>query len=624
MESRGLVVLAASVLMALAHFDAAAAASEADSSGLLDLGAVTPHVKGAKPIEGGPIRVLFVAPRFTLRDVVELGQRIEIRHKTVSLWSWDRLAPETAPEQAEAALRAIRESLASDVDVVVLGNLDCSILPQDVLASMAEYVKGGGGLLLANARAPVPEPLGACVTNIESVDSASAITEGVGESMTPEWPTSLDFVASGKTGSGRVVVLAYATGRPKTHFLLPELSDPLHARPEYLDVYFSLIARALRWAAGREPGMSIERIDLARPGTPNEGEIPPGLPDAYVKRIKDSVVLPQFQHCTIRFRQPAQKTYVVEAQVRDPSRGISIIYPKLPRLEKGQDTYGLDLPLGPGRYFLDLWIKQKTAVVEWHPAVMPIEGWPRIEDLAFSKGFLLPNDAVEASLDVPPDMGRPRACTVWLRAIDSLGRLVSEAYETVPPDGGNVRVRLGFADLIANLVKVEVYVADTDRPPVDPWAKDRAAYGFVYLPVRAPRPLQAYSLAVKADAPAEYNARWFLKTLAGYGFDTACTDGSDEARFVLADLGLRPIPMLESPADGGALTAEQERIVEDTVKGFWTIGGACHMVGGTSVPPRGKSENEGLAGLVGFREEMRSKYGDLTALNAAWGSSFSD
>lgn len=594
------------------------------STGSVNLEVETPHVEWARPLEGGPIRVLFVAPRFTLRDVAELAQRIEIKFDAIPFWSWDRVASEEAPEQEEATLGDFRKAVLSGVDVVVLGNLDCSILPEDILSSITDYVKGGGGLILANVRGSIPDPLGACLTALEPLDSASMVTEGIGESLTPEWPTSLDFVGSGKAGQGRVVMLAYATGRPQTHFVLPALSDPLHARPEYRDVYFSLVARALRWAAGREPDISIERIDFAKPETPNEGEIPPGLPDAYVKRIKDSAVLPQFQNCLVRFRKPAERDYVIEAQVRDPSRGISISYKDLPKLAKGQDTYGIDLPLGPGKYFLDLWIKQKKAVVDWYTAVMPVEQWPRIENLAISKGFLLPNDAVEVTLHVPPDLSRPRACTVWIRAVDSLGRVVSEAYEAVPPEGGDVRVPLRFADLIANLVKVEIFAADTDRPPVGKWVQDRAGYGFVYLPVRSPRAPYAYSFVVKGDAPGEYNSRDFLRTLADCGVDTISSESSDEARFVAADLGFRSIPTLEASHDAGGMAIEQEKSIQDAVKGFWTIGSVCYMVDGVGVRDEQPSANEDSGLLRRFRREIQGKYGDLSALNAAWGSSFAD
>ena len=43
----------------------------------------TYHVKWAKPLEGGPLKVLFIVPFSNSREVVELAQRLELRYTVI-------------------------------------------------------------------------------------------------------------------------------------------------------------------------------------------------------------------------------------------------------------------------------------------------------------------------------------------------------------------------------------------------------------------------------------------------------------------------------------------------------------------------------------------------------------
>ena len=44
---------------------------------------VTPHIRWAKPLPGGPVRTLVVAPRWMQRETVELAQRLDLDFDTV-------------------------------------------------------------------------------------------------------------------------------------------------------------------------------------------------------------------------------------------------------------------------------------------------------------------------------------------------------------------------------------------------------------------------------------------------------------------------------------------------------------------------------------------------------------
>ena len=100
-------------------------------------------VAWATPLEGGPIRALFIAPRFTLRDVGELALRLDLKYEIAPVSDAHHLGSEqsqqprpTVPQgdfTKEEAAERLRARLAENYDLLVIGNLDLSVLPDDVL-----------------------------------------------------------------------------------------------------------------------------------------------------------------------------------------------------------------------------------------------------------------------------------------------------------------------------------------------------------------------------------------------------------------------------------------------------------------------------------------------------------
>lgn len=528
------------------------------------------RVPWAPRLDGGPIHVLFVAPEYTTGDIDELTQRLEIKPETI-----------TVSSSTESAASDLRTALSNDFDVLVIGNIDLGALPEDVLSTIKTRITEGKGLVLANHREGVPETLADFLQSKQASDSSVDITRGVGESMTTEWPSNLDFVSAGTVGKGRVVELEYAGEKPRCHFLLPGLTDPLRARPEYLDVYLSLVCRSIRWAAGRRPAIAVIAVEDASPSGPTDEQIPPGMPEEYVQQIKDGIAKPLFQPYLVRLDKPADRLYRVYAQVRESNRQLRAEYPDLPMLAKGQSSYLLEIPLGPGRYFLDLWFYDKKNVMEWHTANITVSGWPEISEVNWSKGNLLPNDRLLISLNVRPHYNQPRGCTVHARATDALGRVVAENTVPVAAEGGPVHVPLNFADLISNFVKAEVFAADVEGRPLSSWDLNLAAYSHLYMPVRLARP-PVCSLTVEAPAVAEYNARASLRILANAGVDSVYTDSSEDARFHLAELNLRPLPDLLDVAQQQPAAAKTTDTLNETVPAYWATGTTTYLLGNAS------------------------------------------
>ncbi|HIJ65865.1 MAG TPA: hypothetical protein HPP77_07925, partial [Candidatus Hydrogenedentes bacterium] len=217
-----------------------------------------------RPLAGGPIRALCIAPRFTLRDAVELARRLDIEWDAVPLWDarhlgYDPFGPAQAVLGAsrEDTLERIEEHLGRDYDVIVAGNIELSALPEPLAQALIDTIAAGTGLVLIQYDRTSSQMFDAFFESVKPDESGAVVTLGVGEALTPEWREGLDFVRTGTYGQGRVARITYSGAPAETHFLLPPLTQPLHAEWDHVETYFSLAARAVRWAARRDPAIRI-------------------------------------------------------------------------------------------------------------------------------------------------------------------------------------------------------------------------------------------------------------------------------------------------------------------------------------------------------------------------------
>ena len=648
----------------------------------------TPHTRAwGVPLAGGAIRTLFVAPRFTLRDVSELAQRLELEYETCPVGECHQLGsviPPAFPLKEDVVRRVLNEKLSGKYEVLVLGNVDLSILPEATLTSMIQKVNQGTGLVIFNYGMSFPPAFQSFLDGLtpetpvenkpeEKTDTSTpasesvkpelpimhgeAVIRGVGEKLSPEWPTGLGFVKTYRGGKGRVVLVNFPATRVSHHFMVPPLTEPLRARNEHLETYYSLAARVIRWAAGRDPKCWVTTVEDATAKGPSEDEIPSGLPEEYIQQMKDAMVQNLYKSYLVHFNTPADKTYRVIVQVRDPNRGRSTVFTfdKHP-LPKGATTYPLDLPIGSGSYYLDLWLLDKEKVAEWHTEAIQVKSLPAIKGLTFSKGWLLPNDSLTISLEVQsrvgmislaqPGMKQQNQHIVYARAMDALGRLVADSKVDVPKDGGNIQLTLRFADLLTHLVKVEVFATTPLGSQLNEVDLGLGAYEAMYLPVRTPSRAYAFEWAVESDVASEYNVRGFLRTLSQLGVSTVAltncseSDGGnvlssalDGARFHLAQNNLWAIPEIANYSQrteksaicltDPAFLEKTEQAIKDRVTAFWPTGTSVFSLGGEDCPGNGSQLHcQSSSCLAGFQSLVSRQYPSIAALNQDWGTSF--
>ncbi|HEO70225.1 MAG TPA: hypothetical protein ENN80_03115, partial [Candidatus Hydrogenedentes bacterium] len=599
----------------------------------------TPHVAWGRPLAGGPIRALFVAPRFTVRDVGELALRLDVDADVVPMWDAHHVGCDPdAPSQhipgasASETLDQLERAIERKHDLVVAANIDADVLPARFWALVREHVAGGAGLLLANMDV---ESL-SFARNFEPVDAGRGVVSGIGEAMTPEWYDGLDFVQTSTLGNGRVVVLNYAGKRPMTQCLLPSLSDPVSARPEHMDVYYSLVARAARWAAGRDAAVRIEAIEFEGIVGPSEEAIPPHVSDEAIQAMQDSIEDQPYRPYRVRLDRPAPRDVQVKIQIRDPHRALQVVYPPGEVLRAGQRFYPFRATVGPGRYFFDAWLLSKNRVIDWYTEVVAIPGWPEFARVDFSKTELLANDALDITATVRSVMHKQAECMIYAQAVDTLGRTVAETYATLP-GGGTAALTLALADLIAPMVKVNVFAIEGPRRRFTPWDVHFAAHASLYLPVRRVAPVYRLSLLGNGLPAVECNTHAFLAQLAATGLDTVHAAPTQANRFALAQANLYPLPKvtqyvcphavegvirLPCLTDPAYHSTEESRIV-DAVSLFETGGSGMYSLGdGNCLIESEENVCQSETCLEGFRKKLKERYATLDALNDAWGTRY--
>ncbi|MDZ4861716.1 MAG: alpha-amylase family protein [Candidatus Hydrogenedentes bacterium] len=601
---------------------------------------VTPAAFGVPwgiPLADGPIRVLFVAPRFALRDAAELAARLDVEVVTVALWDAAALGrPDTFPRaipgtSAEEVLASLHENLDKKIDLIIAANFDFAVLPETALQTITEKVRNGTGLLLAHHRHTLPDALRVFLDEVEEHD-ADVITHGIGEQLTGEWSSGLGFVRAGAVGEGRVVELDLQGERPEYHCLVPSVSNPQVFESEHFDTYLSLAARAARWAAGRDVPTMIDHVESTAIEGPEAVQIPPGLEEMVDANMPPGAAL--FQPYRLHLRTPADRTYTIRTQVRQPGRGDTPITNtwKNEQLKKGAQTYDFYVVAGAGEYWLDIWLLDKNNVVEWYSEVLTVDGWPNITDFTVQKAVVQTHDSVGLSFVMS---ARTRPCIALARATDTLGRVVAETHQPIAPDTAYVQLGLKFSDLIGDLLKVEVFVSDRNLPMMPEWDTHLCAYAHRYLSVRSVPQTWRMDIITDTGGSVEFNARTVYGALHKEGFTIAAAPAREESVLALARLGLGVVPLVASyapePSDDSTVRVpclndprlianEQERLTA-VMQSVVDYSATAYSLGNSNALTYGNDDVcRAPASLAAFHGYLQKQYGDLDVLNRAWGA----
>lgn len=613
---------------------------------------VDPIIPWALPLDGGRLRVLLIAPAGAMRDAEELGLRMQCevqrvalpaRHLGTEVDVSDAApldAPEVATVSAEAEATAdpatwpedLRAALTKEHDVIAIGNLEVEGLPGDLQEAIVARVRAGTGLVLANTLLN-SGPIDTYLAELQPVEDQRLVAAGASAARVQGGKAAGDFLRTLSSDTAHVALLDYPGDPPQTHALLPVPSDSTFLEAAWREDAWSLVLRAVLWASNRKGAASITAMSDSSPQGPVEEEIPPDLPQEFVQSMRDAVLNLPLHNVRVDLAAPTSRAMEAVFQLR--RRGEShAAYTTTTRIAKDSTGFGTQLLVNAGTFTVDCLLRGHKGTSDWWSMPLTVSGWPEAENVRAEKTFLLPNDTLAISARVRPVFGASRDGTIYARALDPAGVLLSEGSAEVGSNGGNVAINLAFSDLLAPVVRVEVYAFEGTARRHATIELASSGVQILRFPVRQLRREPRFELVLDVPARDEFNARWYLGQWRAHGVGALHGGGGQTAVVRAAELGLALVPPVASlspetrgdttkPSLGDpAHTTREATRVKDEVARYWAGGGGAYSLGWPAYAsnPTGADANpdQSDANLAGFRAWLQSQYGEITALNTAW------
>ena len=395
----------------------------------------TSHVKYAKPLSGGPLKILAVAPYWSVREVVELAQRLDVDVDTVAMGKcgyrkkFTLYYDVTMAEAPYDEIDMLRKFLARPHDVIVLYNMYGDWFPVDLMAEMQRQVEEDGrGVVMVFPDHSVG-PMGELSRQAKKQERFFALTKA----------------RTGNAGGGRVAIFDGEMGYTHNPYFRSEA--------EHED-----LARMVLWAARGEPPVVVvggrRRRTVARSDLANLGGKPVALTlhnptgEAFEGKLR---VVP---------RRDLVRSYPFYATVPMGYRSYDTCEDAAPAWEKPISLPAgarrrVDVPVPPlpaSEYSLDVFaVDDKGGVVCWDRVPVRVSAALRVAEVAvetpdggkarFVTGQKAPLFAAkpEQTLKVTCTLaGAAGADSVRLQGIDLWGRIVIDTASPVEwqRDGG--------------------------------------------------------------------------------------------------------------------------------------------------------------------------------------------
>ena len=571
----------------------------------------TPHVKWAKPLAGGPIRVLAVPTVTEGRTLVELAERLSLDLTTVTIdpaWDlnkWTMAFGDDYGARAEKGdLKLIYSYLEQELtsqkrfDVILLPlNHGWEQLTPASREALTRRVREGCGLVLIRPYAGELSPLVPIDLTPENSEFDEPQVPGKTESspwrrtgdnyITRAVPVeSFPFhdlenfiykaspdatvlirtesghpvLATKTLGKGRVVAFGYRNQGMSWHM-------PMSARGHFVDAYFeyfySLLCRSLIYAAGREPAHTIDW-----------------------EKVRADWRLKDFQGA-------------IEKSGNGPK-------PKLTNLT-------------PGRHFLE-----QQAGSDWNITVLDVAQPDRVENLQTSTKVLGEGQTVEVSFQ--------SSRTARIEVMDGLGRVIARAEGS-----GRVKLQVGRPLTHSGYVRATCGTA-IEQLPVQFAASSREWNDYeVLMPWFGPKTYQPWIPAVDEQfrhigittlADPDRNFKVMTSAhLPGFGIYWYNRDGYLKRKADFAQTGdtkhlVREVEFQSPQFDTGLRTQLDKNLRPMApLKPM-----AVYLADESSVTFYGDAFDLSFApeALAGLREWLQKQYPSLDALNASWGTAFKD
>ncbi|MFW6170280.1 MAG: beta-galactosidase trimerization domain-containing protein, partial [Planctomycetota bacterium] len=573
---------------------------------------VTPHVPWARPLAGGPVNALIVAPRWLQREVVELAQRLELRYRTVpfaesdlvfdswSMYLYDSYDVYGYTRKNKTDILAdFSQKLSEDADCIVVSGVHARAIPDHLRKRLLEKVRQGTGLMLFGCASDL---LADCQQELET---AAWTPEVVPMARLPVLRDMLrdekPLATAYQLGKGRVLALHWPTARRHSRACFtPNLSHEDPSAMDYYDYYHSLVAAAMLWTSHRATPVQV-RIDADAGSISLETE--KAFPDVSIEVLSDDPTRSLRRRTVLRRSLPVGGTRITLPPL-EPRTGPCLVSA---RVVKEKQCLGWDTGFRAQG-----------------------EDLPRIESIDLEADVLNPGDAVEGRVRLSEV---PDEASLELDLVDALSRQI--AWRERVPQSREMAITLPLDQPVTVLHRLRTRLYQDgillDQQVKDLTVPDSDVDGFHFL----------------AWASAGNNAvsNYIMRELAGHGvdwIDSVGLTGADRARAALhgknaARWNLKSIPYATRiHSERGEDRIRKPCLTDPDHMKPWGKGLAERAAGAAPYGPVAYTlgdENYLMRGghdvcisptcLAGFREELKSRHGSLNALNDAWQQEYS-
>ena len=396
---------------------------------------VTPHSPWARPLAGGPLRVFAVVPRPLGRELIELRQRLDCRLNTMTEAEWHGpLHPDS-----------LADRLDDPFDVAVVGACRWSAFPAAARRRLLERVRHGAGLVYFLTRETIEEMVDTFGPGTQTPVGAKQILHGVPlgslavfRHAEGRYRDQGPIITALEHGRGRVVLVAYPVddsphvaegwlyGRAsEASGLTPNTMTVAETEPLDYDYYFSLVSRAVLWAAQR-----LNTVDWTN--SPARGE--------YTVRCNDVDASQPFD---VRLRLRSRRYGVMCDQV-DSTDGH----------DRAVTARFALSHLPAGEYFADQWLFHDNRVVDWHTTIVRVQGESLLRTVEATPAARGKGQTVPIQVHLASDL--PAGDSLRAELVDFDGRIV--ARREFQPHGNRASGELPLHEKTTNVMFARVSV----------------------------------------------------------------------------------------------------------------------------------------------------------------------
>lgn len=392
---------------------------------------VTPHISWAKPYYQGRIKVLVFAPTWSQRETVELAQRLDIDYAPIMSSSFDEMIDTKTPQQSVSPAiveQATRERLKENYDVIIIGKQSWASIPKEFQYEILKKVRNDGAGLVYICPKNYQE-IDAVFQKKKVEDTQAFIATGIPLTILPVLKSIPlgQLVSLSEFGKGRVVKVDYNQAESMPWLSLTPVTT--ENWPLAYDYYHAFLAKAVIWAAQKEPEIYIQKIEVVNQ-------------PASALRIVLSNISQQKEAVEVEMKVRDNESIVEQEKKLDIS------------LERGEKELKLNLSaLKDGLHLIDLWVKKEGKIINFGSTFIEVDAKYKVEKIVLDKEGYNSGDVVGGKVIFNQAVSG-KNLNLRIQLWDNFGRLLDE--KVVKPNGQEAPFSFKIAEALSMLLKVKV------------------------------------------------------------------------------------------------------------------------------------------------------------------------